>query len=246
MVDDEYIASTAFEDHSQDGDVPKIDHESVESVIQSRQSKKVFMPSAEEFLKYARSDYYEHTPQTEALRAHLKRITGEKLRADEIDEILLDIHWAALCNRENVSAVITDVTERLEKHDVSLNLNAMNRLLGFITDMQNNTRLWDNYGNTPEELMKSSDYQPRAIRFGPGMMDAFKDGDDMNPDELLRKVNDLPFPNKELRDSFIQQVFSAKKEVETSIPMSTGKIGRNQPCPCGSGKKYKNCCGKNK
>lgn len=23
------------------------------------------------------------------------------------------------------------------------------------------------------------------------------------------------------------------------------KIGRNEPCPCGSGKKYKHCCGKN-
>ena len=23
------------------------------------------------------------------------------------------------------------------------------------------------------------------------------------------------------------------------------KIGRNEPCPCGSGKKYKRCCGKN-
>ena len=24
------------------------------------------------------------------------------------------------------------------------------------------------------------------------------------------------------------------------------KIGRNDPCPCGSGKKYKKCCGKDK
>lgn len=23
------------------------------------------------------------------------------------------------------------------------------------------------------------------------------------------------------------------------------KIGRNDPCPCGSGKKYKTCCGRN-
>ena len=23
------------------------------------------------------------------------------------------------------------------------------------------------------------------------------------------------------------------------------KVGRNDPCPCGSGKKYKRCCGKN-
>ncbi|NGX46228.1 MAG: hypothetical protein K940chlam2_01415 [Chlamydiae bacterium] len=26
----------------------------------------------------------------------------------------------------------------------------------------------------------------------------------------------------------------------------TKKVGRNQPCPCGSGKKYKKCCLKNK
>ena len=25
----------------------------------------------------------------------------------------------------------------------------------------------------------------------------------------------------------------------------TPKVGRNDLCPCGSGKKYKNCCGKN-
>ena len=27
-------------------------------------------------------------------------------------------------------------------------------------------------------------------------------------------------------------------------PVKSHKIGRNDPCPCGSGKKYKNCCGK--
>jgi len=26
--------------------------------------------------------------------------------------------------------------------------------------------------------------------------------------------------------------------------VTTGKVGRNDPCPCGSGKKYKKCCGK--
>ena len=28
------------------------------------------------------------------------------------------------------------------------------------------------------------------------------------------------------------------------ISTKTTKIGRNELCPCGSGKKYKNCCGK--
>ena len=30
-----------------------------------------------------------------------------------------------------------------------------------------------------------------------------------------------------------------------SEPIRVEKVGRNQPCPCGSGKKYKKCCGKN-
>ena len=29
------------------------------------------------------------------------------------------------------------------------------------------------------------------------------------------------------------------------VPSAAAKVGRNDPCPCGSGKKYKNCCGKN-
>ena len=28
------------------------------------------------------------------------------------------------------------------------------------------------------------------------------------------------------------------------VPNAAPKVGRNDPCPCGSGKKYKNCCGK--
>lgn len=34
------------------------------------------------------------------------------------------------------------------------------------------------------------------------------------------------------------------KEKEKATPKRVNKIGRNDPCPCGSGKKYKNCCGK--
>jgi preprotein translocase subunit SecA len=31
----------------------------------------------------------------------------------------------------------------------------------------------------------------------------------------------------------------------TLTPKRSAKVGRNDPCPCGSGKKYKNCCGAN-
>ncbi len=35
-----------------------------------------------------------------------------------------------------------------------------------------------------------------------------------------------------------------KDKTKTAAPKRVKKIGRNEPCPCGSGKKYKNCCGK--
>ena len=43
-----------------------------------------------------------------------------------------------------------------------------------------------------------------------------------------------------------QLAFSGGGEVEQKKPTkrSAKKIGRNAPCPCGSGKKYKKCCGK--
>ena len=30
---------------------------------------------------------------------------------------------------------------------------------------------------------------------------------------------------------------------KANVEMGRNKIGRNDPCPCGSGKKYKKCCG---
>jgi len=40
--------------------------------------------------------------------------------------------------------------------------------------------------------------------------------------------------------------FPAFQEIvadEEEPPVRHGKLGRNEPCPCGSGKKYKKCCG---
>ena len=58
-----------------------------------------------------------------------------------------------------------------------------------------------------------------------------------------------------LLNSEIRQNIERKKVVENEIandggkptkknPKKVQKIGRNEPCPCGSGRKYKQCCGK--
>ena len=42
----------------------------------------------------------------------------------------------------------------------------------------------------------------------------------------------------------IDFVEESRKVKEPLPPRALRKVGRNDPCPCGSGKKYKNCCGK--
>ena len=48
--------------------------------------------------------------------------------------------------------------------------------------------------------------------------------------------------NKNIKEGFEGEGSDEKKK---PYVRKTNKVGRNDPCPCGSGKKYKNCCGRN-
>lgn len=42
------------------------------------------------------------------------------------------------------------------------------------------------------------------------------------------------------QEQLLQMMLNSKRHI---TPLKKdAKIGRNEPCPCGSGKKYKNCC----
>lgn len=45
---------------------------------------------------------------------------------------------------------------------------------------------------------------------------------------------------KDLKDMSFEDLM---KQHQKSTPITVTKVGRNDPCPCGSGKKYKKCCG---
>ena len=63
----------------------------------------------------------------------------------------------------------------------------------------------------------------------------------MNED--LAKLSDVKYQHAEAQATLAAVPEQAEVEL-TPAPIRTGpKVGRNDPCPCGSGKKYKNCCG---
>ncbi len=53
---------------------------------------------------------------------------------------------------------------------------------------------------------------------------------------------ELPAWNDILTDAKRKELFLSQRKSGTVV--NDKKIGRNEPCPCGSGKKYKFCCGK--
>lgn len=73
-------------------------------------------------------------------------------------------------------------------------------------------------------------------------------------DEMLQKIDrdvTMFLLRAEIRQNIERKEVSKKKitneggkEPAKKTPKRVKKIGRNDPCPCGSGKKYKNCCGK--
>jgi uncharacterized protein len=53
---------------------------------------------------------------------------------------------------------------------------------------------------------------------------------------------------KEIREGLADHVLEVRhywfeKSIPPTVKRESPKVGRNDPCPCGSGKKYKNCCG---
>lgn len=55
----------------------------------------------------------------------------------------------------------------------------------------------------------------------------------------LRTERSIPRPNFAWMPGLSDEINSGNSE---TLVRQTGKVGRNDPCPCGSGKKYKRCC----
>ena len=50
--------------------------------------------------------------------------------------------------------------------------------------------------------------------------------------------------NMERKEVAKNKITNDGKDTAKAAPKKSQKVGRNDPCPCGSGKKYKQCCGK--
>jgi uncharacterized protein len=110
---------------------------------------------------------------------------------------------------------------------------------GFETAMQLRPESWG--------PLLQSDEDTRTALAGLILLTRINQGDSGLPDdeiqELTEKAPDLIAAWVEILNAWrVSQHLGSQPA--TPAP-SFGKVGRNDPCPCGSGKKYKKCCGLN-
>ncbi len=68
--------------------------------------------------------------------------------------------------------------------------------------------------------------------------------DEKEEEEIKRLEAELKRMEEELKTGAVMQHGNEVKNESAKPNTGTKKPKRNEPCPCGSGKKYKHCCGK--
>ncbi len=218
-----------------------IDLTEYEEVINAQQGKPYYIPSKEELLKYADSDYYEQTPQRRAIHKYLRSQKGLTKAMAEVFELELLLH--AEMDEDSMDYVINDMTRMGLSFD---GIEDIRKFITLYTELLNHSRTWYNRGYKPTELLimkPSENRDPKSVLFGPNIIAALQN-DGMNMEELRQGVLRMELPDENLRQSIFNEISRIGLSSPASAAVKKGKPGRNDPCPCGSGKKYKKCCGR--
>ena len=82
-------------------------------------------------------------------------------------------------------------------------------------------------------------------REGLDMFEAMIESIQVDTVTILLKSEVRKTPTKQEQKRELQEGGGSSENRPTGTIVKGKKVGRNDPCPCGSGKKYKNCCGQN-
>lgn len=147
---------------------------------------------------------------------------------NEGDEMLTSMQMTALWIMDQNGAKTSEIIDFLLKDFSFESLEHANKLIMALTTFTNAMPKWIIKGHTSDELQSKHPLNLNDPLFRKQVVESFAK---QFPDEPASAM-----------DGFWNQ-FDKTDNVVPFTPRPT--IGRNDPCPCGSGKKYKKCCGDN-
>ena len=139
---------------------------------------------------------------------------------------------------------LADVFEYLDNLGVRLKSQRdVERFTALYNAFHNTTRMPCNRGYTPDEMMRVMPPKEgfKSLSLGPNIKKYLQTGE-MDIEDFRKQILTMGLPSEAMRFDLLKQLADIKPSA--SQPEKQKKVGRNDPCPCGSGKKYKRCCGK--
>lgn len=196
-----------------------------------------YIPEKSLFLRYEDPFYLEETDEAKNLLEYLQKIAHSTDRASDVfTEILYGIRY--------LDADFIMVLKRLR--EMGIETKSGNDYWHFALLYQRFyavTRNQSYRGHTPEELdpsLFSEDASPSSL-----LISIFRkavENGSVTIEELKGNILTMPYSNETDRYVHMKEITALEAEISRNI--TKFPVGKNQPCPCGSGKKYKHCCGK--
>ena len=197
-----------------------------------------------------------------------KSINVEALDTEITNTFGLDMVEYIRNNKEDSAAIIEELKKQaIEKYQAKEEEITSNRMreLERVVMLKVVDEKWMNHIDSMDELkngigLRAYGQQDPVVKYRMEGMDMFEEMVANIKVDVVKILMNIRKQNGEVKRQEAAKITGAALEAINSVDggkkintpeysqtvVNEGpKIGRNDPCPCGSGKKYKNCCGKN-
>lgn len=205
------------------------------NLLDIQAGKDFYIPNAQEVLDYARNLYLSQEPAYQNFREFLQHEIG--MTYDEADAEALET-W----DKIQFDIDFTEIVQYfIDVYEDLLDGTKIEKIIQLLQEVNNNTRMRIHRGHTPNEMMRKGMEEDRLSQkpiVVPGSTEA---------------ANLLKSASEELKEmgvcvdfdsnAVIVPNYFSQNNVSGQAANSIKKIYPNDSCPCGSGKKFKKCCG---
>ena len=201
-------------------------------LLRQQMDKDFYIPSAQQIDEICRIGYEASSSAYKKLESFFTKKL--KFSYEQAVTWCLQV-WANSYEGESPSKIINKMTEA----NIEFEEKMINELLELLVAAHNNTRMKENRGYKPSEMARKMpiDKMPTIVPASSKAATILKDA--------VPQLQAMGVPvDLNGNTDVIQTTMFPKGMNEEPIRVEK-KIYPNDPCPCGSGKKYKKCCGKN-
>ena len=198
-----------------------------------------------------------------------KSINIEALNTEITNEFGLDMYEFIKSHENDSNAIIEELekqaTDKYQAKEEEITSEKM-RELERVVMLKVVDEKWMNHIDNMDELkngigLRAYGQQDPVVKYRMEGMDMFEEMIANIKVDVVKILMNIRRQNGEVKRQEAVKITGAALEAINSVDggkkintpeysqtvVNEGpKVGRNDPCPCGSGKKYKNCCGKNK